>query len=76
MTKSLDATQFRRLFTVDELAKIINCSPRHVRRMADAGDMPQPRHLGRLVRWDALEIQTWLDNGCPKVRTLKTGRGA
>ena len=59
------------LFDVEQVASILNCSPRHVYRMADAGAMPRPRHLGALVRWSRLEIEAWVKAGCPICRPSK-----
>ena len=60
------------LFDVEQVATILNCSPRHVYRLADAGAMPRPRHLGALVRWSRLEIEAWVKAGCPSCRSSKT----
>jgi excisionase family DNA binding protein len=42
-----------RLLTVQQVAKLINCSSRHVRRLADRGAIPHPVRIGALVRWDS-----------------------
>ena len=61
----------------DGVAAIIPCSPRHVRRMADAGLMPRPVHCGRLVRfrWRTGDPKTgildWIEAGCPNCRPSK-----
>ncbi len=59
------------LLDVDQVASILNCSPRHVYRLADSGAMPRPRHLGALVRWSRLEIEAWVKSGCPSCRPSK-----
>ena len=59
------------LFDVEQVATILNCSPRHVYRLADAGAMPKPRRLGVLVRWSRLEIEAWVKAGCPSCRPSK-----
>ena len=53
---------------VTEVALILDCSPRHVRRLADSGLMPRPVHIGRLIRWQRLEIDKWIAAGCPSCR--------
>ena len=41
------------------------CSTRHVYRLADAGSMPRPIRLGKLVRWRRAELEAWIAAGCP-----------
>lgn len=49
-------------------------SPRHIRRQVDAGRMPAPVRLGRLLRWrmetgdPTTGIRDWIQAGCPRVR--------
>jgi excisionase family DNA binding protein len=61
------------LLDVKSLATKLDCSTRHIYRLADAGRMPRPLKLGALVRWRAGDIHEWLDAGCPSVRTAKGG---
>jgi excisionase family DNA binding protein len=61
------------LLDVRAVAALLDCSPRHVYRLADAGRMPQPVRLGALVRWPRQVIADWIDAGCPPCRTA--GRG-
>lgn len=58
----------RTLGDVKAVAEKLDCSPRHVYRMADAGRMPGPVRLGSLVRWDLEEIDRWIGAGCPSCR--------
>lgn len=62
------------LFDVEQVASILNVSPRTVYRMSDAGAMPRPRHLGALVRWSRLEIEAWVKAGCPSCRPAPKAR--
>jgi len=64
------------LFTVEQVASLLNCSPRHVYRLSDAGKMPSPMRLGALVRWRKADIDGWIENGCRTVRTVTSKRGA
>ena len=59
------------LLDVGSVAALLNCSRRHVYRLADAGKMPRPVKLGALVRWRRAELELWLENGCPPVRAVK-----
>ncbi len=56
------------MLTVDEVAKLLACSGRHVYRLVDAGHMPAPVRLGRAVRWPRIAIETWIIEGCPNLR--------
>ncbi len=56
------------LLTVNQVAKLLSCSSRHVYRLADRSAIPQPVRLGALVRWRRDEIEQWITAGCPNVR--------
>jgi excisionase family DNA binding protein len=60
------------LLDVQAVAALLDCSARHVYRLADAGRMPAPLKLGALIRWRADEIRDWIRSGCKAVR--QTGR--
>ena len=53
------------LLDVRGVAALLGCSPRHVYRLADAGNMPAPVRLGTLVRWQRQALEAWLAAGCP-----------
>jgi len=57
------------LLDVREVAAMLRCSPRTVRRLSDAGAMPPPVRLGGLVRWPRQVVTQWIADGCPRVRT-------
>jgi excisionase family DNA binding protein len=61
-------------YDVDDVAALLKASPRHVRRMADAGRLPPPVHIGRLVRWPKSTIDEWLAAGAKPVR-VATAKG-
>jgi predicted DNA-binding transcriptional regulator AlpA len=61
------------LLDVRAVAALLDCSPRHVHRLADAGQMPPPVKLGALVRWRRDVLHTWIAGGCKPCRTA--GRG-
>ena len=54
------------LIGVDKVAELLECSPRHVYRLADSRRLPRPRKVGSLVRWSVGEIRKWVEEGCPK----------
>jgi excisionase family DNA binding protein len=53
------------LLDVRAVAAMLDCSPRHVYRLADAGRMPAPVRIGALVRWRRTDIDNWLKDRCP-----------
>ena len=67
---------------VDAIAERLDCSARHVRRMADAGLMPRPVHVGRLVRFrlrtgdPKTGVLDWIEAGCPNCRPSTKARHA
>lgn len=56
------------LIDVDAFAKKLGVSPRHVRRLTDAGKCPPPLRLGRCLRWSAPVTDAWIADGCPNCR--------
>lgn len=57
-----------KLWDVDFVAQLCDCSTRHVYRLSDAGLMPAPVRLGSLVRWSQTAIEEWIAAGCPSCR--------
>lgn len=58
----------KKLLDVTEVAAQLGISVRNAWRMRDAGRLPKPVTLGRLVRWRASDIGAWIADGCPDVR--------
>ena len=54
------------LLNVKEVAEMLGLSERTVYRLSDTGNMPQPVKLGAAVRWRRQELESWIENGCPK----------
>lgn len=56
------------------VARIYDCSQRHIYRMADGGRIPRPVKLGALVRWrlrtgDPMTgVLDHIEAGCPSCR--------
>jgi excisionase family DNA binding protein len=59
------------LLDVGQVADMLACSARTVYRLADAGRMPRPVKIGRLVRWRQKELEDWVEEGCPRIRSLR-----
>ncbi len=53
------------LLTVKEVAETLGLSERTVYRLADMGKMPRPVKIGAAVRWRRIELDTWIEDGCP-----------
>jgi excisionase family DNA binding protein len=49
-------------YDVPDLAALLKCSERHIRRMIDAGEIPGIIRFGRLVRASKRIIDHWLAN--------------
>ena len=51
-----------------ELAAFMGVATSTVKRWSRDGHMPKGRRVGpRLMKWDRAEIQTWMQDGCPRV---------
>lgn len=53
------------MLDVRAVAALLDCSQRHVVRLAEAGRMPAPHKLGALNRWNRDELKAWIAAGCP-----------
>jgi excisionase family DNA binding protein len=53
------------LLDVEQVAGLLGVSPRHVRRLTDAGKCPQPVRLGKCARWPRHVVEAWVADGCP-----------
>ena len=69
-----DVAALPELLDAELVAKMLNCSSRHVRRLADAGRMPKPLRLGSLVRWSRRAIEQWIAEGCRAVERRGAAR--
>lgn len=56
------------LIDVVAVATLTQTSPRHVRRLCDAGKLPKPIRLGAAVRWNKAVILDWIADGCPATK--------
>ena len=71
MSVSPSASPEAALLDVKAVAKILECSTRSVRRLADAGRMPAPLKIGALLRFRRADIEAWIANGCRPIRSAK-----
>ncbi|MGH7223098.1 MAG: helix-turn-helix transcriptional regulator [Gemmataceae bacterium] len=61
----------RRMLNAKQVAERLGCSWRTVYRLADMGDVPMGVKIGGLRRWDAEELDRWIDGGSKPVKTHK-----
>lgn len=59
-------------YTVGDIAALVPCSKRHVRRLDSMRAIPGRYTVGRLVRWHRKQVDEWISAGCPLPRS--TGR--
>lgn len=64
----------RYLITGREAARKIGVSYRHWLRLCDGGLAPWGIKLRSLRRWDVVELDRWIFDGCPAVRSVKGGK--
>jgi excisionase family DNA binding protein len=60
------------LLDVGAVARLLNCSPRHVYRLADGGRMPAAVRIGALVRWSRQSVLDWIAEGCRPARGVRS----
>lgn len=68
------STQGIVLLDVIEVAKLMTCSTRHVRRLTDRGAMPAPVRIGALVRWRRTDIEEWIADDCPNLSKRRAAK--
>ena len=65
MNSSNDTLAHPAMFGIRDVAKLLQCSDRHVTNMWKTDRMPPPVKLGTLVRWPRRTIEDWIEAGCP-----------
>lgn len=68
VNQAKDSTSEPLLLDVKGVSALLNCSARHIFRLADLRRLPAPVRIGRLVRWDRRTLEQWISNGCPPVK--------
>ena len=54
--------------------ELLNVSERHIHRMNAAGKLPEPKRIGRCIRWDPVEVQRAIDGNGTASRQPNTRR--
>ena len=52
----------KQVWTVDDVAREMNCSSRHIRKLVSSDRIPYFK-IGRLVRFSHQRVSEWLQNG-------------
>ena len=60
MTAIMDDT-----YTIVDLARLLRCTDRTIRRMQVDRQLPEPMRIRGMIRWRVAEITIWLRAGCP-----------
>jgi predicted DNA-binding transcriptional regulator AlpA len=53
------------MLTSRDVARLMQCSDKHVTNLRKQGRMPPCIKLGTLVRWPRKIIEDWIAEGCP-----------
>ncbi len=51
-------------YTAADIAALVPCSTRHIRRLDSMRAIPGRYTLGRLVRWHRKRVEEWIADGC------------
>ncbi len=62
MSKTETMSEF---YTIRDLARMLQCSRRTIRRMKADGQLPDCVRVRGMVRWRCERVREWLDRGCP-----------
>lgn len=65
MSKTCDVVDEAMMLTRRDVAALLKCSDRHVARMEKDRLIPTPVRLRSSIRWPRLQIERWIEAGCP-----------
>lgn len=60
-----DKPNLQGTYTLEEIAQLMSCSPRHARRMDRNREIPGRLTFGRLVRFSRKRVDAWLNENGP-----------
>jgi excisionase family DNA binding protein len=63
------------MMNVQDVARELRVSARHVWALLAKGAMPAPLRAGRAVRWRRSDIEAWVTAGMPDKATFEAQRG-
>lgn len=64
ITRAGEPNMTNKLLSVRQVADLLCISERSIFRLVDAAKMPKPIRLGRAIRWNREEVETWIASGC------------
>jgi len=53
------------MMTLQDVAKHLRYTTRHVINLVDSGRIPAPIRIGKHPRWPRHQIIAWIEAGCP-----------
>jgi excisionase family DNA binding protein len=62
MTTTATPIEPAQLLDVAAVARLLDCSQRHVWRLTDSGEFPRPVSVGRLKRWPRSSVLAWIES--------------
>ena len=71
MRRNVEESGVQMLLDVKHVAARIGVSVRNVWRLLSKKLMPKPVHLGGSTRWRTVDIDGWIDAGCPDLATFE-----
>ena len=54
------------LYTTEDVASLLQCSTKNVRRLIDVDGIPGVTRIGKLLRFNAQAVDDWISRGCPR----------
>ena len=57
--------QDRLLISAKHFARLLDVSVRTLWRLRSAGKLPESIRIGGSVRWNAQQVNEWIEEGCP-----------
>lgn len=67
LLEDIQTNQQKEIYTSKEVADLLKCSTRHIRRLVQQGRFPKPLKLGRLTRWQRGAIDGWINRDSQKI---------
>ncbi|NOG54445.1 MAG: AlpA family phage regulatory protein [Planctomycetes bacterium] len=65
----------QQLITLRQAAELCGVGKRSFWRYSNSGRAPRPVRLtARCVRWRRAEIESWIERGCPDLRTVPNNK--
>lgn len=63
-----------KIYTVKDIARILQFDYATIYRMHKSGKLPEPLSLGPSLRWNGWHIDEWMEAGCPPLKNIGNKR--